>query len=61
MVDTPGEDIITEFSSALDAVNGTVYIQRALEIENGNLTENRRMEFRIGINTWTQIMKNFSH
>ncbi|WP_372682548.1 adenylate/guanylate cyclase domain-containing protein [Desulfosarcina sp.] len=50
VVDAPGDNILAEFSGALNAVNSAVEIQRTLETENGKLPDNRRMEFRIGIN-----------
>jgi len=50
VVDTPGDNILAEFNSTLNAVNSAVEIQRTLETENGKLPDNRRMEFRIGIN-----------
>ena len=50
VVDTPGDNILAEFGSALNAVYSAVEIQRTLETENGKLPDNRRMEFRIGIN-----------
>ena len=50
VVDTPGDNILAEFGSALNAVNCAIIIQRALEIENRKLPEKRRMVFRIGIN-----------
>lgn len=57
VVDTPGDNILAEFGSALNAVNGAVEIQSTLEIENGKLPENRRMVFRIGINLGDIIHK----
>ena len=50
VVDAPGDNILAEFSGALNAVNSAVEIQRTLETENGKLPDNRRMVFRIGIN-----------
>ena len=50
VVDTPGDNILAEFGSALNAVNGAIDIQHTLDIENSKLPENRRMVFRIGIN-----------
>lgn len=50
VVDTPGDNILAEFSSALNAVNGAIDIQGSLKIENSQLPDDRRMEFRIGIN-----------
>ncbi len=50
IVDSPGDNILAEFSSTLNAVNSAVDIQRKLENENTELPDNRRMDFRIGIN-----------
>lgn len=50
VVDAPGDNILAEFGSALNAVNGAIDIQRTLDIENSKLPDNRRMVFRIGIN-----------
>ncbi|BBO67660.1 hypothetical protein DSCA_15900 [Desulfosarcina alkanivorans] len=57
VVDTPGDNILAEFGSALNAVNGAIDIQRILEIENSKLPDNRRMVFRIGINVGDIIHK----
>jgi len=50
VVDSPGDNILAEFSSVVDAVNCAVEIQRDLAERNTELPENRRMQFRIGIN-----------
>ena len=50
LVDSPGDNILAEFSSVVDAVNCGVEIQRELAERNTELPENRRMRFRIGIN-----------
>jgi TolB-like protein/class 3 adenylate cyclase/Flp pilus assembly protein TadD len=50
VVDTPGDNLLAEFSSAVDAVNCAVEIQRELSEKNAELSYARRMEFRIGIN-----------
>jgi adenylate cyclase len=50
VVDSPGDNILSEFSSAVDAVNCAVEIQRELSERNAGLPSNRKMEFRIGIN-----------
>jgi adenylate cyclase len=50
VVDTPGDNILAEFPSVVDAVNCAVEIQRALGMRNANLPENRKMQFRIGVN-----------
>jgi len=50
VVDSPGDNILSEFSSVVDAVECAVKIQEGLKEKNTNLPENRRMEFRIGVN-----------
>ncbi len=50
IVDSPGDNILAEFSSSLNAVLCAIEIQRRLETENSKLPDNRRMDFRIGIN-----------
>ena len=50
VVDSPGDNILAEFSSALNAVQSSLEIQGTLENENAKLPKNRRMDFRIGIN-----------
>jgi len=50
VVDSPGDNLLAEFSSVVDAVNCAVEIQRELAERNAELPEDRRMEFRIGVN-----------
>jgi len=50
VVDAPGDNLLAEFPSVVDAVQCAVEIQRELKVRNAELPENRRMEFRIGIN-----------
>ena len=50
VVDSPGDNILAEFTSVVDGVNCAVEIQRELAERNAELPENRRMQFRIGIN-----------
>ena len=50
VVDTPGDNILTEFTSVVDAVNCAVEIQRDLAERNAELPYNRQMQFRIGVN-----------
>ena len=50
VVDSPGDNVLAEFSSVVDAVQCAVAVQNELQIRNAELSENRRMEFRIGIN-----------
>ena len=50
VVDSPGDNVLAEFASVVDAVESAVDIQKELKAKNAELPENRRMEFRIGIN-----------
>jgi adenylate cyclase len=50
VVDSPGDNILSEFSSVVDAVECAARIQEELKEKNARLPENRRMEFRIGVN-----------
>ena len=50
VVDSPGDNILAEFTSVVDAVNCAVEMQRDLAERNAELHETRRMPFRIGIN-----------
>ena len=50
VIDSPGDNLLAEFSSVVDAVQCAVAIQKELQARNDELSENRRMLFRIGIN-----------
>ena len=50
VVDSPGDNILAEFASVVDAVQCGVAVQNELKARNADLPENRRMQFRIGIN-----------
>ena len=50
VVGTEGDRVLAEFASVVDAVQSSVEIQQVLRAKNAMLPENRRMEFRIGIN-----------
>ncbi|MDY6790611.1 MAG: adenylate/guanylate cyclase domain-containing protein [Thermodesulfobacteriota bacterium] len=50
VVDAKGDNVLAEFPSVVDAVRCAVEIQKQLRVKNDQLAENRRMEFRIGIN-----------
>jgi adenylate cyclase len=50
IVDAPGDNLLAEFGSVVDAVQCAVEIQKELKTRNNELPENRRMEFRIGVN-----------
>ena len=50
VVDSPGDNMLAEFASVVDAVQSAVAIQKELKLRNAQLDESRKMEFRIGIN-----------
>lgn len=50
VIDSPGDNLLAEFVSVVDAVQCAVAVQKELEARNDELPENRRMLFRIGIN-----------
>src|SRR5438132_1155328 len=50
VVDSPGDNLLAEFPSVVEAVQCAVAIQRELRVRNAELPLHRRMEFRIGIN-----------
>jgi len=50
VVDSPGDNLLAEFTSVVDAVQCAVSVQKEFQARNAELPENRRMEFRIGVN-----------
>ena len=50
VVDSPGDNILVEFASVVDAVKCAVEIQQGLHKKNAELSDDRKMLFRIGIN-----------
>jgi class 3 adenylate cyclase len=50
VVDTPGDNILAEFPSVVDAVKCAVEIQRAIGMRNAQLPDDHKMQFRIGVN-----------
>ena len=50
VVDSTGDNILAEFASVVDAVNGAIKVQDEIKKSNTATPEDRRMEFRIGIN-----------
>jgi len=50
VVDSPGDNLLAEFSSVVDALRCAWDVQQELASQNGELPENRRMHFRIGLN-----------
>jgi adenylate cyclase len=50
VVDSPGDNLLSEFTSVVDAVQCAVATQKELLSRNAELPETRRMQFRIGVN-----------
>ena len=50
VVDSPGDNLLAEFGSVVEAVDCSVKIQQALKSKNAELAEDRKMKFRIGVN-----------
>lgn len=50
VLDATGDNLLAEFVSVVDAVQCAVAVQKEIKARNDELPENRRMQFRIGIN-----------
>ncbi len=50
VLDSPGDNLLAEFASVVDAVQCAVSVQKEINSRNTELPENRKMQFRIGIN-----------
>ena len=57
VVDSPGDNLLAEFASVVDAVQCAVEIQQVLKARNAELPDDRKMEFRIGINLGDVIVE----
>src|SRR5467141_2463883 len=57
VVDSPGDNLLAEFPSVVEAVECAVATQRELRVRNAALPLSRRMEFRIGINLGDVIVE----
>src|SRR5437899_4767470 len=57
LVDTPGDNLLAEFPSVVEAVQCAIDIQRELRTRNAGLSPDRAMEFRIGINLGDVIVE----
>jgi adenylate cyclase len=49
-VNSAGDSVLAEFASVVNAVQCAVDIQTTLKAENANMSPDRQMEFRIGVN-----------
>jgi len=50
VVDSPGDNLLAEFASAVDAVECATQVQKRLKNENAKFIEDKRLQFRIGVN-----------
>ena len=50
VIDSPGDNVLAEFGSVVDAVQCAVAVQKEYQARNMELPEHRRMAFRVGIN-----------
>jgi len=50
VVDAPGDNLLAEFSSVVDATECAIKIQKELKTKNAERPDDRKMEFRIGVN-----------
>src|SRR5438876_1451571 len=57
VVDSPGDNLLAEFASVVDAVRCAVEIQQELTAKNADLPAQRKMEFRIGINVGDVVVE----
>ena len=57
VVDSPGDNILADFGSVLNAVQCAVEVQKELEEKNADLPGQRKMEFRIGINLGDVVLE----
>ena len=57
IVSTAGDSILAEFNSAVDAVQCAVEIQRAMAVRNEPVSDDKRIQFRIGVNVGDIIVE----
>jgi adenylate cyclase len=50
VVDSPGDNVLAEFASVVDALECSIEIQKLLRTKNAALSDSRKMDFRIGVN-----------
>jgi len=50
VVDSPGDNLLAEFASVVDAVQGAIAIQQEITARNMTLPPHQQMQFRLGIN-----------
>ena len=57
IVSTAGDSVLAEFASVVDAVRCAAEIQRAMAVRNEGGSEDKRIEFRIGVNVGDVIVE----
>ncbi len=57
VVDSPGDNLLAEFGSVVNAVQCAIDIQEDLKIKNLALPDHRKMEFRIGVNLGDVVLE----
>jgi len=57
VVDAPGDNLLAEFASVVEAVRCAVEIQQELKTRNAELPAQRQMAFRIGINRGNLVVE----
>src|SRR4029077_6567839 len=57
IVKSTGDGLLVEFASVVDAARCAVEVQRAMGLRNDDVPEERRIEFRIGINLGDVIIE----
>src|SRR5690349_12909143 len=57
IIKSTGDGVLVEFTSVVDAVHCAVEIQRRMSDRNANVANDRRIEFRIGINLGDVIVE----
>ncbi len=58
VVNTAGDSVLADFPSVVEAVQCAVEVQRELGARNALLPEDRRMDFRVGVNLGDVMVKN---
>ena len=57
VVDAVGDNLLAEFASVVDAVQGAIAIQKEIKSQNAQVSDNRKMLFRIGINLGDLVLE----
>jgi DNA-binding response OmpR family regulator len=57
VVDSPGDNLLAEFGSVMNAVECAMFIQEDLKEKNALQPQNRKMEYRIGVNLGDVVLE----